>query len=72
MEDLSLSKHFNYVQVQSEYKGVWNKHGKQKILGHKVNSHGTKLPTNLVPRLVKKRVTFDFIYMVLKQAIRMA
>ena len=46
MEGLSVSKHFNYVQVQSEYKGVWNKHGKHETVGHKVNSHGTQFHTD--------------------------
>jgi hypothetical protein len=54
-----MSKHFNYVRVQSKYKGVWDEHGKQ-IVGHKFNTHDTDF-TQIVSRFVKKRVAFEFL-----------
>jgi hypothetical protein len=59
-EDLSVSKHFNYVQDQSKYKGVWNEHDKQTV-GHKWNSHGTDFSW-IVSRFLKKRVTYEFLW----------
>ena len=56
-EDLSVSKHFNYVEVQSKYKGVWNEHGKQTV-GRKLNTHGTNF-TRIVSCFVKKRVAYE-------------
>ena len=58
-EDISVSKHFNCVQVQSKYKGVWNEHGKQ-IVCHKVNTHGTDF-TRIVSRFIIKRVAYEFL-----------
>ena len=54
-----MSKHFNYVQVQSKYKGVWNERGKQ-FVGHKLNTHGTDF-TRIVSRFVKKREAYEFV-----------
>jgi len=58
-EDLSVSKHFNYVQVQSKYKDVWNEHGKQ-IVGRKLNTLSTDF-TRIVSRFVKKRMAYKFL-----------
>lgn len=53
-----MSKHFNYVQVQNKYKGVWNEHGKQ-IVCHKVNTQGTEF-TRIVSRFIMKHVVYEF------------
>ena len=54
-----MSKHFNYVQVQSKYKGVGIEHGKQ-IVGHKLNTYGTDF-TRIVSCFVMKRVAYEFL-----------
>jgi hypothetical protein len=58
-EELSVSKHFNYVQDQSKYKGVWNEYGKQTV-GYKLNSHGSDFAW-IVSRFLKKHVTYEVL-----------